>query len=98
MLPQRPARPLTHFRAAAWPAREQQYATGGGAASSGTDYAAATSATLSFPAGRTLKTIRVSVKGDTLSEPNETFLVNLTGAVNATIAGAQGRATIVNDD
>src|SRR5207244_2528202 len=34
----------------------------------------------------------------TLVEPNETFLVNLSGAVNAPIAVAQGTATILNDD
>ena len=31
-------------------------------------------------------------------EPNETFLVNLTGPVGATLADGQGQGTITNDD
>ena len=38
------------------------------------------------------------VNGDTTFEPNETFVVNLSGAGNATIADAQGQGTITNDD
>jgi hypothetical protein len=40
----------------------------------------------------------VPVLGDALSEPNETFFVNLTTPTNATIADGQGLGTITNDD
>src|SRR5436190_785039 len=39
-----------------------------------------------------------AVIGDTINEPNETFVVNLSNPSNATIADGQGRATILNDD
>jgi thermitase len=73
------------------------YATANGTASSSSDYTAA-SGTLSFAPGETSKTITVSVSGDTAAEPNETFVVNLSAATNATIADAQGVGTIVNED
>jgi large repetitive protein len=38
------------------------------------------------------------VRGETVVEPNETFFVNLSGAMNATISDAQGSGTITNDD
>jgi hypothetical protein len=53
---------------------------------------------LTFPAGSTSQSITVAVKGDTLNEGNETFVVNLSGGVNATIADSQGVGTIVDDD
>src|SRR6185436_3783713 len=46
----------------------------------------------------TSQTISVVVNGDTQSEPDETFTVNLSGAVSASIADGQGTGTIVNDD
>ena len=73
------------------------YATANGTATAGSDYTAGTG-TLSFAAGTTSKTITVAVTGDTAVEPNETFVVNLTNAVGATIADAQGVGTITNDD
>jgi len=38
------------------------------------------------------------VKGDTAAEPDESFFVNLSNPVNATIIDGQGICTIVNDD
>jgi hypothetical protein len=73
------------------------YATASGTATSDTDFTA-TSGTLTFPAGTTSQTIVVPVVGDTVSEPNETFLVNLSSAINATISRAQGVGTIIDDD
>jgi hypothetical protein len=61
------------------------------------DYAA-TSGTLSFPPGDTSKTVDVTVYGDTKHEADETFTVDLSGAVNATITDNQGLGTITNDD
>jgi hypothetical protein len=40
----------------------------------------------------------VPVIGDRLPEPNETFVVNLSSATNATIADGQAVATIVDDE
>lgn len=73
------------------------YASANGTASSASDYTAA-SGTLTFAAGETTKTITVAVNGDVLYETDEQFVVNLTGAVAATIATAQGVGTITNDD
>jgi hypothetical protein len=36
---------------------------------------------LTFSAGQTSKTVVVNVTGDTVIEPSETFVVNLSGAV-----------------
>jgi hypothetical protein len=42
--------------------------------------------------------VTVLVTGDGVFEPNQTFFVNLSGAVNATISDSQGVGTILNDD
>src|SRR5439155_1758808 len=54
--------------------------------------------TLTFAPGETIKIVTVAVNGDTLAEANETFFVNLTAAINATLADNQGLGTIRNDD
>jgi urease beta subunit len=55
--------------------------------------------TLTFAPGESAKTVTVLVNGDTTVEPNESFTVDLTNVTgNATIADAEGTATIVNDD
>src|SRR6476619_5687931 len=61
------------------------------------DYAS-TSGTLSFLPGDTTKNVDVTVNGDTKHETGETFTVDLSGAVNASIADNQGVGTITNDD
>jgi hypothetical protein len=73
------------------------YATADGTAAAGSDYVA-TSGTLTFNPGDTAKSIPVTINGDTTFEPNETFFVNLTTPVNATISDTQGQGTITNDD
>src|SRR6185503_15070214 len=74
------------------------YATANGTATTaGSDYVAK-NGTLTFAAGVTTQSIAVTVNGDTTVEPNETFVVNLSSATNATISDAQGVGTIVNDD
>jgi hypothetical protein len=73
------------------------YATADGTATAGVDYVAA-SGTLTFAPGVVSQPITVTVNGDTTPEPHETFLVNLSDAVNATITDAQGVGTILNDD
>jgi subtilisin family serine protease len=73
------------------------YATANGTASAGSDYVAA-SGTLSFPPSSTSQSVSVTVNGDTTTESNETFFVNLSGATDATIADTQGVGTINDDD
>lgn len=73
------------------------YATADGTATAGLDYSA-TSGTLTFSAGQTSKTISVVVLTDTLDENNETLLLDLTNATNASLVDSQGLGTIVDDD
>ncbi|HEV7373595.1 MAG TPA: Calx-beta domain-containing protein [Pyrinomonadaceae bacterium] len=73
------------------------YATADGTATAGSDYQS-TSGTLTFNPGQTTQTITVIVNGDTTFEQNETFFVNLTAPINATILDNQGQGTITNDD
>lgn len=73
------------------------YATADGTATAGSDYTAA-SGTLTIPEGSTTATLTVQVNGDTDSEPDETFFVNLSDATGASIGDAQGLGTILNDD
>lgn len=74
-----------------------QYATADGSAIAGSDYAA-TSGSLSFTAGQVTKSVPVPLVPDLLDEDDETFTLNLSSAVNATIADPQGEATIQDDD
>lgn len=73
------------------------YSTAAGSATAGTDYQNA-SGSLTFNPGDLTKTINVTINGDTTDEFNETFLVSLSGATNATIAGSPATGTITDDD
>jgi hypothetical protein len=74
------------------------FATANGTATmAGNDYTPA-AGTLAFPPGFTTDTIFISIVGDHVIEPDETFTVNLSAAVKATIGDGQGVGTIVNDD
>ena len=73
------------------------YGTANNTASAGTDYVAA-GGTLTFTPGQQSQPVSVTINGDTTAEPNETFNVNLSSAVNATIGDDQGVGTITNDD
>ena len=44
------------------------------------------------------KNFTVSIKGDTVSEPDETFKVTLSGVTGATVTDGQATGTIKNDD
>ncbi|MGB5700212.1 beta strand repeat-containing protein, partial [Muriicola sp.] len=74
------------------------YNTANGTATAGSDYVAVVGGTGTITAGTNSTTISVTVNGDTTVEGNETFLVNLSAPVNATINDAQGQGTITNDD
>ena len=74
------------------------FQTADGTALAGTDYAAVSASLLTFLPGSTTQTATVSVTGDTASERNETFFVNLLSPTNATIADSQAVGTILDDD
>ena len=73
------------------------YATANATAIAPGDYASR-SGTLTFAAGTTTQTISVPIVGDTMDEPDETFVVNLSGATNATISDSQATGTITDND
>jgi len=72
--------------------------TANGTASAPGDFTARSNVTVSFPAGSTTQTFAVSTVNDTAVESTENFSVNLSGAVNATIADGQGLGTINDND
>ncbi|NNJ09351.1 hypothetical protein EKD04_003315 [Chloroflexales bacterium ZM16-3] len=65
-----------------------------GKAIAGSDYVQVTNATVSFLAGATTVNLPVTINGDDLIEPDETFSVELTGVGSP----ASGIGTIQNDD
>jgi hypothetical protein len=74
------------------------YATFSGTATSGVDFLPV-SGSLTFNPRVTTQAITVPVVGDTLDEPDETFRVQLTSAVNAQISFFDsGVGTIIDDD
>ncbi|MCF6317664.1 MAG: hypothetical protein L3J83_00035 [Proteobacteria bacterium] len=63
------------------------------------DYVAIAAQTVTFTAaGVTTQIVSVTINGDTTVESDETFNVNLTNVMGATIADNQGVGTITNDD
>ena len=73
------------------------YATADGTATAGSDYTS-TSGTLTFANRTTSQTVTVPVTADALDEPDETFFLDLSDPVQATISDARGQATISDDD
>ena len=73
------------------------FATSDGTAGSGNDYEP-TVDHITFAPGETAKHISVRIFGDTDSEADETFAIELRDPINATIARSRGTATILNDD
>ncbi len=73
------------------------YATADGTATAGDDYTA-TSGTLTFAAGETLKTVSVPVLEDDHDEGSETLTLRLTSPTGATIADGEATGTITNSD
>jgi len=72
------------------------FATADGSATTN-DYAP-TNFFVTFPPGQTIAQVTVPVRGDGTIEPDEFFLLNLSFPANATLATAQARGTIRNDD
>ena len=75
-----------------------QFSTVDGTASAVSDYLALINQTLEFAPGETTKLIAVTVNGDTVLEPDETFFVDLLSATNATLVDPQGLGKILNDE
>ena len=73
------------------------YATTNGSATAGADYTAG-SGTVEFVPGETSKTLLVPVVGDLDDESNETFTIDLSSPVNATIDIPSTLVTIVDND
>jgi hypothetical protein len=73
------------------------YTTKNGSATSGSDYVAATG-TVTFTKGERVKKIQITVTGDVVCEPNETFEIVLSDPSGATLSNDIGKITIVNDD
>jgi hypothetical protein len=62
------------------------------------DYVNTSLTAVTIPSGSSSYTFTVPVNGDLNVEPNETFLVNVSGVTNATAGDVQGVGTITNDD
>lgn len=88
--------PLTLSAASGLPINVN-FGTANGTASSGSDYQGQTNLR-TFAPGETTKTISIPVNGDIDPEGDESFLVNLLSADNASVADGQGIGTIINDD
>ena len=73
------------------------FITSNGSATAGADYDSVFGFLTFFP-GQTTRTITVPIIGDTAAEGDETFFVNLSNPINATIADAQGQGTITDDE
>ena len=73
------------------------YATANQTATAGSDYQAASGA-VTFAPGALTRTVSVNVLGDPAVEPDETFALNLSGAVGASLADGQAVGTISDDD
>ena len=73
------------------------FATSDGTATAGSDYVA-TSGTLSFAPGEVQKQVVVLVNGDTVDETQETFFLDISNVVNATVNTSRGTGFIVDDD
>lgn len=74
-----------------------QYATADGTATAGSDYVAGGD-TLTIPEGANSVAFSITVNGDTTTEADETFFVNIVSVTGANIADGQGQGTIQNDD
>ena len=73
-------------------------ATANATATAGSDYVASSLTGQSIAAGMTSKTFNVTINGDTVPEPNETFNVTVSNVAGATVADGTGVGTILNDD
>ena len=80
------------------PAPSVHYATADVTATAGADYTTTSGTAPLTNGGCKCATVNVAILGDTMTEGTETFAVNLSSPVNATIAGAQGIGTIYDNE
>lgn len=79
-------------------AHSVSWSTASSSALAGSDFSSA-SGTLTFQPSETSKSVSVPTINDTTEEPNETLLLNLSGATaGATISDTQGLGTIIDND
>ncbi|MBI5761858.1 MAG: pre-peptidase C-terminal domain-containing protein, partial [Planctomycetales bacterium] len=75
-----------------------QYSTSSGTATAAVDYTTAPLTTITFAPGTLTQTVAIPIVGDTLDEFDETYFVNLSNAINSTIADNQAAGTILDND
>jgi large repetitive protein len=73
------------------------YMTQDGSAQASSDYVS-TNGSLTFAPGQSAKSVQVQVNGDLLDEDDEDFKLHIQNAVGATIAKADGVATVADND
>ena len=74
-----------------------RFATANGSATAGADYVRK-AGTVRFRRGQRRRTFAVAVRGDTLDEPDETFVVRLSRPRGLRLRSTRGKGTIVDDD
>ena len=72
--------------------------TSDGTATQGSDYAALVNVPVTFAPGVVTQTISVPITTDSVIEPDETFFVNLSNAINVSIFDGLGQGVILDDD
>src|SRR5207302_1715666 len=73
------------------------YRTVDGTASAGAADFISTSGTLTFNPGETAKTVAVTIRGDTIYETDETFILELSSPTNASLGTASATGTTTYD-
>ena len=74
------------------------YSTADSSANAGSDYVEVSTTTLTFASGVATQQVNVTINGDTDTEVDETFFINLVNPVGATVFDGQGVATIIDND
>ena len=74
------------------------YATDDDSATAGIGVDVAATGALTFLPGQTSQALNIGVVGDLSDEPSQTFIINLTSPVNATLPDAQAVGTILDND
>ena len=79
-------------------ARTITYSTVNGSAIAGSDYVAVTNQSVVIAAGATSVNLPITIIGDLVNEPDETFTVTIASADGFNILGSPATVTITNDD